>query len=156
MFTWGNMANHCREFSTNFWKQKVYWHQPAMFYSITSSKHSCQQFEFSLKVKVMRSNPGYPLKSFLLYTSKMCCCILRNSQSARKLILFSDCFSLLFQLLVFFLLPGIFALTTPLGIFAHIAPEKVCAVSVRKTVKLSTMGHFLVLHTPPISEIICG
>ena len=112
--------------------------------------HSCQQFEFSLKVKVMRSNPGYPLKSFLLYTSEMCCCILRNSQSARKLILFSDCFSLLFQLLVFFLLPGIFALTTPLGIFAHIAPEKVCAVSVRKTVKLSTMGHFLVLHTPNV------
>ena len=79
----------------------------------------------------------------------MCCCILRNSQSARKLILFSDCFSLLFQLLVFFL-PGIFALTTPLGIFAHIAPEKVCAVSVRKTVKLSTMGHFLALHTPNV------
>ena len=80
----------------------------------------------------------------------MCCCMLRNSQPARKLILFSDCFSLLFQLLVFFLLPGIFALTTPLGIFAHIAPEKVCAVSVRKTVKLSTMGHFLVLHTPNV------
>ena len=79
----------------------------------------------------------------------MCCCILRNSQPARKLILFSDRFSLLFQLLVFFL-PGIFALTTPLGIFAHIAPEKVCAVSVRKTVKLSTMGHFLALHTPNV------
>ena len=33
---------------------------------ITSSKLSRQLFEFSLKVKVMRSNPGYLLKSFLL------------------------------------------------------------------------------------------
>ena len=40
-----------------------------MFCLITSSKLSQQQFEFSLKAKVMRSNPGYLLKSFLLYTS---------------------------------------------------------------------------------------
>ena len=36
-----------------------------MFCLITSSKLSYQQFEFSLKV--MGSNPGYLLKSFLLY-----------------------------------------------------------------------------------------
>ena len=39
----------------------------AMFYLITSSKLPRQHFEFSLKVKVIGSNPGYLLKSFLLY-----------------------------------------------------------------------------------------
>ena len=34
---------------------------------ITSSDLSSQWFEFSLKVKVIRSNPGCLLKSFLLY-----------------------------------------------------------------------------------------
>ena len=38
-----------------------------MFHLYTSSKLSRQKFEFSLKVKVMGSNPGYLLKSFLLY-----------------------------------------------------------------------------------------
>jgi len=36
----------------------------------TSSKLSRPYFEFSLKVKVMGSNPGYLLKSFLLYVYK--------------------------------------------------------------------------------------
>ena len=38
-----------------------------MFSLITSSNLSHQSFEFSPKVKVMKSNPGYLLKSFLLY-----------------------------------------------------------------------------------------
>ena len=45
--------------------QKVYWHHPAMFCLIISSKHFRQNFEFSLKV--MGSNPSYLLKYFLLY-----------------------------------------------------------------------------------------
>ena len=40
-FAWGVKAKHCWALSTNFWKQKVCWHQPAMFCLITSSK-----FEF--------------------------------------------------------------------------------------------------------------
>ena len=43
---------------------------PAMFCLITSSKLSRQWFKFSLKVKMMGSNAGYLLKSFLLYVSK--------------------------------------------------------------------------------------
>ena len=31
MFAWGNKAKHCWALSTNFWKQKVCWHPPAMF-----------------------------------------------------------------------------------------------------------------------------
>ena len=45
-------------------KQKICWHHLAMFCLITSSKLSCQKFEFSLKMKVMGSNPGYLLKIF--------------------------------------------------------------------------------------------
>ena len=52
--------------STNFWIQKVCWQYTAMFCLYVSSKLSCLKFEFSLKVKVMRSNPGYLLKSSLL------------------------------------------------------------------------------------------
>ena len=58
-FAWG--------VNVNFWKLKVCWHHPAMFCHITSCKLSRQKFEFSLKVKVMRWNPGYLLKYFLLY-----------------------------------------------------------------------------------------
>ena len=36
---------------------------------ITSRKPSHQYFEFSLKVKMPGLNPGYLLKSFLLYTA---------------------------------------------------------------------------------------
>ena len=39
---------------------------PAMFCLITSSKLFRQYFELSPKVKVMRSNPDYLLKYFLL------------------------------------------------------------------------------------------
>ena len=39
---------------------------------ITSSKLSHQSFEFSLKVKVMGSNSGIVLKSFLLYVNVQC------------------------------------------------------------------------------------
>ena len=47
----------------------VCWQPPAMFSLYTSSKLSRPEFEFSLKgkLKVMGSNPGYLLKSFLLY-----------------------------------------------------------------------------------------
>ena len=38
-----------------------------MFCLNTSSKHSLQKFEFSLKVKMMGSNLSYLLKFFLLY-----------------------------------------------------------------------------------------
>ena len=66
-FTWGVKAKHCCALSTNFWKQKVCWHRSAISCLISSSKLSHQWFEFSLKVKVMWSNPGYLPKSFLLY-----------------------------------------------------------------------------------------
>ena len=46
-------------------QKKVCWHHPAMFCFYFSSKLSHPWFEFSLKV--MGSNPGYLLKSFLLY-----------------------------------------------------------------------------------------
>ena len=55
------IENHKFNFS-----QKVCWFHPAMFCLITSSKLSRQWFEFSLKVKVMRLNPGYLFKPFLL------------------------------------------------------------------------------------------
>ena len=47
--------------------KKFYSQCPAMFCLIISSKLSHQEFEFSWKVKVMGLNPGYLLKSFLLY-----------------------------------------------------------------------------------------
>jgi hypothetical protein len=37
-FAWGVKAKHCWVLSTNFWKQKVCWHHPVMFWFITSSK----------------------------------------------------------------------------------------------------------------------
>ena len=49
--------------STNFLFPKC----PAMFCLYTPSKLSCPSVEFSLKMKVMGSNPDYLLKSFLLY-----------------------------------------------------------------------------------------
>ena len=49
-FVWGVKAKHCWALSTNFWKQKVCW-------------------QHSLKVKGIGSNPGYLLKSFLLYVA---------------------------------------------------------------------------------------
>ena len=60
-----SLSKHCGALTTNFWKQKVCWHHPAMFCLITWSKLFRQKFEFSLKVIV--SNPGYLLKSLLLY-----------------------------------------------------------------------------------------
>ena len=39
-FSWGVKAKHCSALSTNFWKQKVCWHHPAMFCLITTSKLS--------------------------------------------------------------------------------------------------------------------
>ena len=65
-FALGVKAKHCWALSTKFWKQKVCWHHPVMFCLITSSKLSIRPLEFSLKVKVMGSNPGYLLKLFLL------------------------------------------------------------------------------------------
>ena len=55
--------------STNFWIQKVCWQCPAMFCLYTSRKLSRPLSEFSMKVKVMRSNPGYLLKFSLLCRS---------------------------------------------------------------------------------------
>ena len=40
IFAWGVKAKHWWALSTNFWKQKVCWHHPAMFCLISSSKHS--------------------------------------------------------------------------------------------------------------------
>ena len=57
--------------STNFLFSKVCWQRPAMFCLCTSIKLSHPLFEFSLKVKVMRSDPGYLLKSFLRYNSSI-------------------------------------------------------------------------------------
>ena len=37
-FAWGVKAKHCWALSTFVWKQKVWWHHPAMFCLITSSK----------------------------------------------------------------------------------------------------------------------
>ena len=39
-FAWGVKAKHCLSLTTNFWKQKVWWHNPVMFCLITSSKLS--------------------------------------------------------------------------------------------------------------------
>ena len=49
------------------WAGKFAWGAQAKHWIVTSSKLSCQKFEFSLKVKVIESNPDYLLKSFLLY-----------------------------------------------------------------------------------------
>ena len=46
-------------------KQNVCWHQPVMFCRIIFIKFFCPWFEFSMKVKVTWSNPGYLLKSAL-------------------------------------------------------------------------------------------
>ena len=53
--------------SSNFLFSKISWQHPAMFCLITSIKLSRQQFQFLRKAKVMGSNPGYLIKSFLLY-----------------------------------------------------------------------------------------
>ena len=54
--------------STNFLFSKVCCQRPAMFCLYTlKSKLSRPWFEFSLKVKVLGLNPGYLLKSVLLY-----------------------------------------------------------------------------------------
>ena len=66
-FTWGDKAKHFRVMSTNFLFSKIWWQRPAMFCLNTSSKLSHLWFEFSLKVKVMWSKPGYLFKYFLLY-----------------------------------------------------------------------------------------
>ena len=66
---WKEMPDKNAVFFSLF--KKVCWHHPAMFCLNTSSKLSCQKFEFSLKAKVMGLNPGYLLKSFvLLYLHK--------------------------------------------------------------------------------------
>ena len=45
-FAWGVKAKHCCTLSTNFWKQKFCWHQPAMFCLYTSSKLSTHNLNF--------------------------------------------------------------------------------------------------------------
>ena len=50
-----------------FCKQKVCWHYPEMFCLIISSKLLRQWFEFSLKVKVIRSNPEFLNLFYLIY-----------------------------------------------------------------------------------------
>ena len=57
-FDWGNKANHCWVMLTNSLCSKVCWQCPAMFCLYTASKLSLSLFEFSLKMKVMGSNPG--------------------------------------------------------------------------------------------------
>ena len=63
---WGDKAKCCWVMSINFLFSKRCWQCPATFCLYTSSKLSCPWFEFSLKMKVMESNPGYLLTSFLL------------------------------------------------------------------------------------------
>ena len=53
-----------------------------MFCIITSSKLSCQQFEFSLKVEAVGSNPGYLLKLFLPYLGSFS--PVKKAQSIKK------------------------------------------------------------------------
>ena len=56
----------------HWWNSVItyWWQAEKMFCLYTSSKLSRPQFEFSLKVKVMGSNPGNLLKTFLLYSRK--------------------------------------------------------------------------------------
>ena len=57
----------CEVYRQNIaWKQKVCWHHPAMFFLNTSSKLSHQQFEFSLKVKVIESSIPFKIFSTLI------------------------------------------------------------------------------------------
>ena len=62
-FAWGVKAKHCWALLTNFWKQEVCWHHPAMLCPITSSKVYRKWFD--LKVKVMGFESRL-LKYFLL------------------------------------------------------------------------------------------
>jgi len=50
---------------------------PSNVLLVASSKLSRQWFEFSLKLEVMGSNPGYLLKSFLLYFQEKEMCKIR-------------------------------------------------------------------------------
>ena len=62
-----------RQNITGWWQQTFCFQKfvnPAMFCLITPSNLFPQNFEFSLKMKVMGSKPGYLLKSFLLYFDK--------------------------------------------------------------------------------------
>ena len=65
-YVWKSLLEVEKENIAGLFFSRVCWHHPAMFCLITSSKLSHQTFEFSLKLKVMESNPGYLLKSFLL------------------------------------------------------------------------------------------
>ena len=65
-FNWNNRAKHCWVMSTNFSFAKLCWQHPAMFCLYIPRKLSHSWFEFSL-VKVIGSNPGNILKSYLLY-----------------------------------------------------------------------------------------
>ena len=64
-------TKYCWVLSTNFLLLKVCWQGPAMFCLYTSNKLSRQLFEFSLKVKVMRSNPGYLLILYFFYFTNL-------------------------------------------------------------------------------------
>ena len=46
MFAWGVKAKHCWLLSSNFWKNKVCWHHPAMFCLITSRKFPANNLNF--------------------------------------------------------------------------------------------------------------
>ena len=63
-------SNYCQESLLGI-VNKLLKTKPAMFCLFTSSKFSRQWFEFSLKVKVLGFNPGYLLKSLLLYKMAM-------------------------------------------------------------------------------------
>ena len=76
-YAWGNKAKHWWVMSTNFSFSNVCWQQPAMFCLYTTSKHSHPYFDFSLTVKVMGLNPGYLLKSILLYFREKEMCKIR-------------------------------------------------------------------------------
>ena len=63
-FAWAVKAKHCWLMSTNLLFSKLCWQQLAMFCLIDSNKLFSQKFGFSLKVKMMGSNPGHLLKYF--------------------------------------------------------------------------------------------
>ena len=51
--------------------KKVFVFKKCVYNTQHTSSELFPKFEFSLKVKVMGSNPGYLLKSFLLYSQKI-------------------------------------------------------------------------------------
>ena len=66
-FTWGNKAKYYWFILTNSLFSKICWQCPAMFAFTPQTNFPAHYLKkISLKVKVIGSNPGYLLRSFLL------------------------------------------------------------------------------------------